>query len=47
MRRWAAMDWEARLRMRATMGWDLSAMTTVGVMVAAAVMVAETIEARG
>ena len=47
MRRRAATDWEARLRMKATMGWDLSAMTAVGVMAVAAETAAETIEARG
>ena len=45
-RRPAATGWEARPRIQATMGWDRSAMTTVGAMAAAAT-VAETIEARG
>lgn len=40
------MESEAKQRIQATMGWDLSVVTTVGAM-AAAETVAETIEARG
>ena len=43
-RRQAAMDSEARLLIQATMGWDRSAMTTVGVMVVAAATAVGTID---